>query len=249
VTRGSHTSSVGGAVKAARTRLGWSRETLAHQSGLSWAAITQIETGRRTEVRLSSLVVLAKALGVSLDYLGRGNVAPTMLEHSAYVFTSPDDLAELVHSEVTAALSYDHAVLVVTTKPNLDAVRTSLGRSESRVTFADSIGWYTTPTEATARYEAFARDALDKGSRWIDIFGEPVWTGRSRSETLAWTRYESILNLVFAPWPVSVRCLYDVNATSAHVRTDVERTHPEVVSIAGRKACATYEEPVQFVTS
>jgi len=73
---------VAAAVRAARLRRGWSRETLAHESGLSFAAITQIETGRRTELRVSSLVALADALGVSVDYLVR---ADTTTENLGFV--------------------------------------------------------------------------------------------------------------------------------------------------------------------
>ncbi|MGD0195929.1 MAG: helix-turn-helix transcriptional regulator, partial [Candidatus Dormibacteria bacterium] len=56
-------------LQSARERRGWSRETLAHRSGLSWAAIAQIESGRRREVRASTLLALSSALGVSVDYL------------------------------------------------------------------------------------------------------------------------------------------------------------------------------------
>jgi DNA-binding XRE family transcriptional regulator len=60
-------------LRRAREGRGWSREDLAHHSGVSYAAIAQIETGRRTDVRLRSLVALADALGVTVDaLLGRG---------------------------------------------------------------------------------------------------------------------------------------------------------------------------------
>ena len=56
-------SRIGESLKAARERLGWSREALAYHSGVSWSAIAQIESGRRKDVRLSSLSALAEALG------------------------------------------------------------------------------------------------------------------------------------------------------------------------------------------
>ena len=55
-----------------REAKGWSRETLAHHAGLSFAAIAQLETCRRQDPRLSTLVALARALEVSLDELVRG---------------------------------------------------------------------------------------------------------------------------------------------------------------------------------
>src|SRR5438105_15524308 len=76
-------SRVAASVRSARERAGWSREALAHYSGLSWAAIAQIESGRRQEVRVSSLLALAGALGVSVDYLAgsTATVAPRLPGH------------------------------------------------------------------------------------------------------------------------------------------------------------------------
>jgi DNA-binding Xre family transcriptional regulator len=61
--------SIAAALRRMREQRGWTREDLALQSGVSAAAIAQIETGRRSDVRLRSLVALAEALGVSLDEL------------------------------------------------------------------------------------------------------------------------------------------------------------------------------------
>ena len=242
-------SRLAGAVRATRMRRGWSRETLAHESGLSWAAITQIETGRRREVRVSSLDALANALDVSLDYLVRGEVSPVMLQHRAYLFTSPDDLADMVGPAITSGVDAGHAVLVVTTRPNQAAVKEAIGQLHDRVQFADSIEWYSTPTEATAKYEEFTRLALAAGAHWVDLFGEPIWAGRSRPETAGWTRYESVLNMLFASWPVGVNCLYDAAALSSRIVSDVSHTHPVLVSRDGPRVSSSYEEPMQFVTS
>src|SRR4030081_758764 len=86
-------SRVGRSLRAARGRAGWSREPLAHHSGLSWAAIAQIESGRRQEVRLGSLVALANALGVSVDYLvgSKATLSPKLLRHGAVIYDSDDE--------------------------------------------------------------------------------------------------------------------------------------------------------------
>src|SRR6202162_3278446 len=83
-------SRLGGSLRSARERMGWSREALAYHSGLSWAAIAQIESGRRQEVRVSSLVALASALGVSVDYLvgGAATVSPDLFRHRLLVYGS-----------------------------------------------------------------------------------------------------------------------------------------------------------------
>lgn len=238
---------VAAAVRTARQRCGWSRETLAHESGLSFAAITQIETGRRTEVRVSSLVALADALGVSVDYLVRAEVAASLLEHRAHVYDSPEQLVQLAERMALGGLDAGNAVLIVAPKPDLAAIRVALGSDAKRVSFGESSGWYTTPAETTQRYAAFARDARNAGAHWIDILGEPVWTGRSAAETQGWMKYESLLNVVFAPWPVTVGCLYNSAKVPKQVRADVARTHPAVATCDGVRA-TSLEEPVEFVT-
>ena len=69
------------------------REALAYHSGLSCAAIAQIESGRRRDVRLASLAALAEALGVSIDYLAGRPVAGSQLleHHSEFIYDSNDD--------------------------------------------------------------------------------------------------------------------------------------------------------------
>src|SRR5437763_2381300 len=71
-------------LRDARRQRGWSRETLAHHSGISWAAIAQIESGRRPDPRVSSVARLAAALDISIDELVRGKPAERHeLQHSA----------------------------------------------------------------------------------------------------------------------------------------------------------------------
>src|SRR3954453_15023487 len=173
---------VAAAVRAGRQRRGGSRETLAHESGLSFAAITQIESGRRTELRVSSLVALADALGVSVDYLVRAEVAASLLDHRAHVYDSPEQLVELAGRVTHDGLAAGNAVLIVAPKPGLAAIRAALGSDAKRVSFGESSGWYTTPAQTTQRYVAFARDARTVGANWIDILGEPVWSGKSATE-------------------------------------------------------------------
>src|SRR3954469_24130662 len=89
---------IGTSLRAARERLGWSREALAYHAGVSWSAIAQIETGRRTDIRLSSLSALARALGLSIDHLvghPARPAAPT-LEHQALVYGSDTEFLSAV---------------------------------------------------------------------------------------------------------------------------------------------------------
>jgi len=197
---------------------------------------------------VSSLVALAEALGVSVDYLVRAEVATSLLDHRAHVYDSPEQLVQLAVQVAHEGLQAGSAVLIVAPKPDLTAIQRAVGQDAKRVTFGVSSDWYTTPATTTQRYAAFARDARGAGASWIDILGEPVWTGRTRAETQTWMKYESLLNVVFAPWPVTVGCLYNGANVSKQVRADLERTHPTVVTANAVTATALVE-PVDFVTA
>jgi transcriptional regulator with XRE-family HTH domain len=74
-------AAVGQAVKALRTARGWSQETAAQwmrEMGLPWQPyqLGDLESGRRQEVNLSELVVLAEVFGVALSDLlpGTGQI-------------------------------------------------------------------------------------------------------------------------------------------------------------------------------
>jgi transcriptional regulator with XRE-family HTH domain len=237
------------AVRAARGRRQWTREQLANESGLSFAAITQIESGRRAEIRVSSLVALAEALDVSVDYLVRDDVARPMLQHRAYLYESAEQFADVAQDVVGAAVEAGHAVLVVTAKKNLSALRTAGSSNGRRVQFGTPSEWYTTPGAPSGRFRDFVRDARKAGADWVDILAEPPssWYTGDRAGTRAWSKGESLLNLVLEPWPVSVGCLYDTSRMPTRTRADVERTHPQVVSANNGGARASYEAPQSFL--
>jgi len=111
-------SRIGASLKAARARLGWSRETLAHHSGVSWSAIAQIESGRRKDVRLSSLSAFARALGVSVDYLigSATATAPRLLEHRLLTYGSDEAYLAAATPFFAEGMERSDSLLAVTTR-------------------------------------------------------------------------------------------------------------------------------------
>jgi transcriptional regulator with XRE-family HTH domain len=241
-------SRIGQSLREARARLGWSREALAYHSGVSWSAIAQIESGRRQDVRLRSLSALAGALGMSVDYLiGRAAPATPSLAHQVLVYSSPEEFLAATVPYVTEGLERSHATLAVTSPARIGLLRDALGDRAGQVEFADSTDWYSTPGAAMSRYGTFVTERFEAGAPWVRVLGEPVWTGRSAAEVAAWTRYESVLNLVFAASPATVLCPYDTTALPAAVVAYAQRTHPEVVRGSDGAASPAYQEPADFL--
>ncbi len=246
-TNGAPESGIGRRLRAARDRRGWSREALAFYSGISWSAIAQVESGRRRNLRPDTLVALAGALGVTIDYLVTGRSAAPMLDHEALMYGSDSELTSVAVPFLAEALDRSEAAIVVTSAGNAELLKGELGHQAGRLEFVEQASWYRTPGTAIEGYWAFLNASLEAGAPWVRIIGEPLWTGRSESETLRWTRYESVLNLVFSAEPVTVLCPYDTRAVSPEIAAAACVTHPHVIGCETRADGPQYVDPSVFV--
>lgn len=243
-------SRIGESLRAARARAGWSREALAYHSGVSWSAIAQIESGRRKDVRLSTLSALATALGVSVDHLiGTGAVTPQPFEHRVLTYASDDEFAAGASPFLSEGLAASQCLLAVTTEAKTEVLRESLADGSDNVEFVDWTDWYRSPQGAMKRYGAFLKQKTQAGATWIRVVAEAAWEGDTDAEIAAWTRYESLVNLAFAASPATIICTYDERSFPPEIIADARRTHPAIVHGDSSTASATYRAPEDFLVS
>jgi transcriptional regulator with XRE-family HTH domain len=248
VVIGPGVSDIGFRVRGARERVGWSREALAFHSGISWSAIAQVESGRRKNLRPGTLSALASALGVTVDYLVRGGPArAVMLDHSALPYTTDEEFGDTAGPFLAEGVERSEAVFALASREKIEFLRERLGRDARRVDFVESATWLTTPASALAAIKAFSKAKLEGGAAWIRMLGEPIWEGRSDSEIRQWTRYESLVNLVFAGWPMSIVCPYDVRSVPPQVAREARLTHPHTIEQGEISPSPDYRDPGDFV--
>jgi transcriptional regulator with XRE-family HTH domain len=242
-------SRVGRSLRSARERAGWSREALAHHSGLSWAAIAQIESGRRQEVRLGSLVALANALGVSVDYLvgGKATVSPKLFEHRALIYGSDEEFLASTVPFLVEGITRGESIIVVAANRKVGWLRDALGNEAAHVEFQDSAEWLRSPIGALNGFRTFMKERFERGAPWIRILGEPVWAGRSEVEVAEWTRFESLLNLSLGSSPGAALCPYDARSLPAQIVANARMTHPEVAEAGDVATSLAYQEPEDFL--
>jgi transcriptional regulator with XRE-family HTH domain len=240
-------SRIGASLKAARERLGWSREALAFHSGVSWSAIAQIETGRRRDARLSSLAALANALDVSVDFLIGTTPTPDVLEHRLLTYTSEDEFLTNAAPHLVAGVEQAHAVLAVTTPQVTGSLRDTLVDHREQIEFANWEDWYRSPREALQRYVAFVDEKSKAGAVWITVVAEAGWSGQSEAQIAAWTRYESLVNLTFASSPATLVCTYDERLHSPEAIAEAFQTHPEVLHGDAAVTSEAYRTPADFL--
>jgi transcriptional regulator with XRE-family HTH domain len=248
VARQAHDTGIGNRVRAVRQRLGWSREALAFHAGISWSAISQLEGGRRRNLRPNTLAALAGALGVTIDYLVFGcSVSPAMVEHRALLYDNDADFLSKAVPFLHEGVDRSEAALAVTTEARCRLLREQLGAVESHVEFAEQGSWCAGPSAALSRLRTFVAGHLEAGSPWVRILVEPVVTGLSDAEGQSWARYESLLNIVFRYAPLTALCVYDVATLDRRFISGVLETHPHTVTDTGTAESPDYVDPIEFM--
>jgi len=242
-------SGIGTRVRAARARLGWTREALAFHSEISWSGIAQVESGRRRNLRPATLAALAGALGVTVDYLIRGGpFSPAMLEHRVLLYETDQEFLDVAGPFLAEGVERGEAALAVTSPANIDLLSEHLGGAATGVEFHGAADWYRSPGAALEAYRAFANAKLAEGAPWVRVIGEPgpAWSGGSDAVRL-WTRYESLVNLVFAAWPVSIVCAYDERSMEPEIMRQARATHPHSLGPSAEENNPEYVNPAGFV--
>ncbi|MGH2641341.1 MAG: MEDS domain-containing protein [Actinomycetota bacterium] len=241
-------SRIGESLRAARMRLGWSREALAFHSGVSWSAIAQIESGRRKDVRLSSLSALADALGVSVDHLigTAAATTPQPFDHRLLTYRSDEDFLGTAIPFFAEGMEQSECLLAVTTEEKSGLLRDTLGDRSEHVEFANRAQWYQSPETALRGYRTFVKEKFEAGAAWVRVVAEAVWSGDA-DDIAVWTRYESIVNLAFASSPVTFVCTYDEESLPEDVVADALLTHPEFAREGDATANPSYRGPEEFL--
>lgn len=238
---------IDGRLRAARERLGWSREELAVRAGLSWSAVAQVESGRRRNLRPRTVARLAEALGISCDYLISGGPTPPMLDHQALLYEGEEDFAECAGRFLLDGVERSEATLAVTSRQNIGLLEKELGGDAKHVELVDSAKVLTDPETAILFFTRYLTERLRQGAPWVRVIGEPIWKGRSADQVRLWTKHESLINLQFAGSPASVLCPYDLTSVDRSVVEDAHLTHPRMMVHNETRRSDRYVEPGPFV--
>jgi hypothetical protein len=206
-----------------------------------------VESGRRTNLRTSTLTALSRPLGVSIDYLvGASMSRATMLNHSAFPYHTDDQFQTTMGPFLAEGVERSEAILAVTTLPNIELLREHLGDDVHHVEFVDSSSFLSTPIAALKAFRAFSEAKLEHGAPWVRILGEPRWAERTDAEVRVWTRFESLFNLVFAASPMTAVCPYDERSVAPEILRQAHLTHPHTLGDTGISPSPDYTDPGLF---
>lgn len=166
--------------------------------------------------------------------------------HDALIYGSEEELLDTMLPFLEAGLAEDGAAVAVTTPPNLELLEAHLGPAGERLRYIDSGEWFPRPAVTVRRYVGLFEELIENGASHVRVLGEVRFGATSEQETV-WTRYESVLNRAFEPFPAWVVCPYDRRALSGQVVADAQRTHPDVWEGGGRRVSTAYVPPERLL--
>ncbi|GAB3831179.1 anti-sigma factor RsbA family regulatory protein [Dactylosporangium cerinum] len=166
------------------------------------------------------------------------------LTHDAFFYGTDARFTDVLVPFVRDGLQRDDAVVAAVTHTNAGLLRNALGQAAAAVQFIARDEWYQRPARTVARWGRLLADATSRGHEAVRIIGEVGFGPPARHTT--WTRYESVLNTVFADAPAWIVCPYDTRLLPGAVLADACRTHPTLTA-AEPGGNAAYRPPAEFL--
>ena len=174
-------------------------------------------------------------------------VSPQAFVHQALIYSSQEEFVSAAVQFIQAGLARDEPVLVVTDPDKAAVLSDALGNASERVSFEDRANWYQAPARRLSELYRLFRDQPEDGPSRIRVIGEPVWSGRSDAQISEWKRFESLVNVACAPFPVVALCPYDAQALPPSILADAYRTHPELVNGSKSEPNPEFVDPRAFI--
>ncbi|MCZ2860422.1 sensor histidine kinase [Blastococcus sp. VKM Ac-2987] len=166
--------------------------------------------------------------------------------HDALLYDSPDQLVAAGAPFLRAGLDAGEAAVVMTGPASTAALREALD-DDPRLQLLDRAELYRmrTPAAITTLRRLAEKQTAD-GARRVRVVGE-IDFGRTEREWLEWERYESVINEALTGWELWGLCAFDTRRLPEPVLESAVRTHPTLVTAAGRAANDGYTDPAEYL--
>ncbi len=171
---------------------------------------------------------------------------------AAYGETVPDQAgfshAALLYRDRTAGLGWATAMVrrvaesgaplqVALPARTMRQVREAFRPTSRRVSVADMTDLGRNPARIIPAAQSFSDE---HPGEHVYCVWEPAWPARSAAELREITRHEALCNLAFRNREMTIVCLYDTSRLPSGVISDVERTHPVIVSAGYQRPSTSY---------
>ncbi|MGF1597409.1 MAG: MEDS domain-containing protein [Acidimicrobiales bacterium] len=103
----------------------------------------------------------------------------------------------------------------------------------------------TSPAATLHRYRQLFDRLLDERSAPINVVG--LVPARTRQQWTRWARYEAVVNVALAHYPLTGLCLYDRRFTAENIVDELMKTHPCMWGSSSCGPSSHYVEPVHYL--
>ena len=168
--------------------------------------------------------------------------------HDAMLYDSVDELTAAAVPFLLQGLAAGDAA-VIATGARTASVLTEALDEDPRVHVLGRSDVYRarTPTAITG-FRRLAERCSAEGFGRVRVVGE-VDFGRTERDWLEWQRYEAVINVALAAWPLWGLCVFDTQRLPELVLTSTLRTHPNLVTPEARGSNPLFGDPARYLGS
>lgn len=168
-------------------------------------------------------------------------------DHDAFIYRSVDEFVAFALPFVATGREAGGEVFIAAEAPGITELRGALGGEPPGVTLRDTQEWAPHPATRLRAFHRLVTSRLAAGVPTLHLMGEPIWPSGPPPIRREWARYESVLNAVLAPFPVTLVCLYDGAHLAPEVVADAGHTHPEFTDARGTRPTGAFEPPATLL--
>ena len=150
------------------------------------------------------------------------------LVHGAVFYHGRDELLAEVSCFIEDARAEGEATLALFPDDTLERLRSGLGPVGEQVRFEDMAALGRNP----ARILPALQDFVDRHQGPVRVVEQPVWPGRSETETIEMLCHEGLVNAVLARADARIVCAYDTQLLGEGTLEAARRVHPQIGSTA-----------------
>ncbi|MDX6390630.1 MAG: hypothetical protein QOJ73_1693 [Streptosporangiaceae bacterium] len=160
--------------------------------------------------------------------------------HEAFLYADTAEFRTGTMSFIRRAIDAGDPILVVVSGAKIDLLRQELQADADHVHFADMADVGDNPARIIAAWLAFVQANAGAAQLWG--IGEPIYPERSPTELAECQLHEALLNVAFdAATPFWLLCPYDLEALTADIIDEAQRTHPYVARGGEQRPCGTFQ--------
>jgi AcrR family transcriptional regulator len=165
--------------------------------------------------------------------------------HDAFIYSSDEEFAAVLVPFLRDAVVGGRPAIAIASDERVKLLEEGLGADAEGVSFFEASEWYGLPGAAVASWRAALYERHGSDAGLIHAIGE-IPIGEELAGHERWARYESLLNDALAGAPAWVICSYDARDVPAAFIAEVRRSHPGVMTIAGREPSPEHFSAVEL---